>query len=357
MSLAPSVDQRIRSASRPNCALCGSNGVSIYLEQQDRLFGAGGAWNFKKCRNRKCGLIWLDPMPLEEDIGKAYVNYYTHAGTAAQGRIRPKKVGALKQFYRLIKRGYLAGKYGYERGAASFTARSVGKLLYLFPFRRSRLDAEVRFLRAVPQGRLLDVGCGSGRWLEAMRELGWQVEGVDFDEQVVKAATDRGLAVRGGSLEQQNFPKASFDAVTLSHVIEHVPDPVRTLTECARILKEGGKLVLWTPNGSSLGHTIFRQHWRGLEPPRHLHIFSPGSMRALLNKAGFSRSSIWTRNSFMIWQHSLVLRKGQSASDLTFAGRLARNIASGLLSLLETTLLTARVQAGELLDVRASKAL
>ena len=78
-------------------------------------------------------------------------------------------------------------------------------------------------------------------------------------------------------------------------------------------------------------------------------------MRALLNKAGFSRASIRTRNSFMIWQHSLVLLKGQCASDLTFAGRLARNMASGLLSLLETTLLTARVQAGELLDVRASK--
>src|SRR6266478_976311 len=106
MSLAPSVDQRIRSAARPNCALCESNGASIYLAQQDRLFDAGGAWNFKKCRNRKCGLIWSDTMPLEQDIGKAYVNYYTHAGTAAPDRTRLGRIGTLKQFYRLIKRGW-----------------------------------------------------------------------------------------------------------------------------------------------------------------------------------------------------------------------------------------------------------
>src|SRR5260370_31570455 len=106
MSLAPSVDQRIRSVSRPNCALCRSTGAPIYLEQQDRLYGAAGAWNLKKCLNRKCGFIWLDPMPLEEDIGKAYANNYTLTGSAAPHRTRQGRIGTLKRFYRLIKRGW-----------------------------------------------------------------------------------------------------------------------------------------------------------------------------------------------------------------------------------------------------------
>jgi 2-polyprenyl-3-methyl-5-hydroxy-6-metoxy-1,4-benzoquinol methylase len=293
----------IRTVAQPQCILCECKGQLIYSGQKDCLFGADGSWDFKICPNRECGLIWLDPMPLKEDIGKAYANYYTHSKLD-----QTEQVGLLKQIYRLMKRGYLAAKYNYQIGSGSFIIKSIGKLLYLFPIRRNGTDEDVRFLHAVPQGRLLDVGCGSGEWLISMRKRGWRVEGVDFDENAIKVARQMGLEICRGSLEQQNFPANSFDAVTLNHVIEHVPDPIQTLAECGRILKPGGKLVLCTPNSLSLGHKIFKQHWRGLEPPRHLHIFSTQAIVRLLELSGFKHISVKPQVSFFVIYKSLLLQ-------------------------------------------------
>jgi 2-polyprenyl-3-methyl-5-hydroxy-6-metoxy-1,4-benzoquinol methylase len=295
----------IRSAPRPKCALCGGEGEVIYPRQRDRLFGAGGAWDFKKCSKDTCGLIWLDPMPLEEDIGKAYANYYTHNSQAG-----PDRAGRLKKIYRRMQQGYLAAKYGYRAGDGSLATRLLGRLFYLFPLRRRGLDGDIRFLPSTPQGRVLDVGCGSGGWLEFMRELGWNTEGIDFDEGAVNFARQRGLEVRQGHLTQQQYPPGIFDAVVLCHVIEHVPDPVETLRECRRILKPGGKLVLMTPNCASAGHAVFKQDWRGLEPPRHLHLFSTRSMHLLLERAGFGKISVHSHIARSVIYDSVLLRRG-----------------------------------------------
>lgn len=318
----------IRSASCPECIVCGSLGEFIYWNQQDRLFCAAGAWNIKKCSNRKCGLIWPDPMPLTEDIGKAYLNYYTHIT-----RDNNNKAGGLRKALRLIEQEYWANKYNY-RVTSSDRARGFGKFLYLFPFQRQMADYKVRFLPAVPQGRLLDVGCGSGDWLLFMHQLGWQVEGLDFDERALEAARQNKLNVHGGTLERQNFPGAKFEAVTLQHVIEHVPDPLGTLSECARVLKPGGRLVLATPNGASLSHRIFGQHWRGLEPPRHLHVFSPASLHQILEQAGFHDITIRPIVAKSVIYESLLLRWGRR--DFTKGppqSRLARRITPFLIFL------------------------
>jgi len=292
----------IKSESCPTCAVCGSEGEFIYLKQQDRMFGASGEWNLKRCTNEQCLLIWLDPMPVEEDIGKAYARYYTHTSLDIPGRL-----GALK-------REYLTQKYNYQFGSASHTIPGTRQFLSFPPFRHSSADGDVRFLHAVPHGRLLDVGCGSGDWLLSMRELGWEVTGVDFDENAVKVGRQRGLTINCGALEQQHFSNDSFDAVTLNHAIEHVPDPVGTLSECVRILKPGGKLVVFTPNGSSLGHRIFKEYWRGLEPPRHLHIFSFQSVRCALRQAGFQKMSVLPQVADSIIYESYLLRRGYRGS-------------------------------------------
>lgn len=301
---APADTAEIRAAPCPRCMLCGSDGVILYQGQRDRLFGAPGSWNFKRCLNSNCGLIWLDPMPLAEDLGKAYANYYTHSSQGDTGR-----VGLLKRIYRKMQSGYLAGKYGYKTDRGAFGAWILGKCLYLLPLRRRGLDGDVRFLNALPGGRVLDVGCGSGEWLLFMQKLGWQAEGIDFDEKAVKAARQKGFEVGCGAVEEQHYPDERFDAVALNHVIEHVPDPVATLKECRRILKKGGRLVLMTPNSSSLGHTVFKQDWRGLEPPRHLHVFSNRSMRALLEKSGFRKVSVHSHIADSVISDSLRLRK------------------------------------------------
>jgi len=162
--------------------------------------------------------------------------------------------------------------------------------------------------------------------------------------------------VQLGSLEQQKFPAESFDAVTMSHVIEHVPEPIQTLSECARILRPGGRLFLWTPNHSSLGCRVFGKHWRGLEPPRHLHLFSPRSLKSLLNKAGLNDFSICTRNLPIILRHSMELWLKDSAKSRHPIVKAGAGVATAVLAVAESGTLLINSAAGELLEAHATKA-
>jgi 2-polyprenyl-3-methyl-5-hydroxy-6-metoxy-1,4-benzoquinol methylase len=287
-------------------------------------------------------------MPLSAELWKAYRQYYTHA--AAQNRNANE---ALRRWYLRMKAGYLAFKFGYAAPSTTWLDRCLGRMLYLFPIRREDLEVEARFLRAKPQGRLLDVGCGSGDWLLWIRQLGWQAEGVDFDEAAVRVATERGLTVRQGVLEEQGYAAGSFDAVTLNHVIEHVPDPLATVRECARILKPEGQLILFTPNTASLGHRVFQRHWRGLEPPRHLHVFCPPAMQSILASAGFKQVRIRTVNSGYVWRQSWGLWRGQAPNQLRSGG--VSKAAALMLTLLEQACRVAKPEIGEFLGVQASK--
>jgi hypothetical protein len=79
-------DNKIRTYSIKNCYICGSQGELLYQDLKDRIFSAPGKWNFLKCPNFECGLMWLDPMPLKEDIFRAYQNYFTHKDTSNNPR-------------------------------------------------------------------------------------------------------------------------------------------------------------------------------------------------------------------------------------------------------------------------------
>jgi len=130
-----------------------------------------------------------------------------------------------------------------------------------------------------------------------MRSLGWDVDGVEMDPEAARIARDHlGLRVRTGTVKAQAFPAGTFDAVTLSHVIEHVPDPLVTLRECKRVLRPSGRLAVTTPNLASRGHARFGAAWLHLDPPRHLHLFSVESLRRVAEAAGLRvdtlRSSI-----------------------------------------------------------------
>lgn len=321
-------DKPIRSSAKPRCAVCGHEGDPLYQGQRDRLFHASGAWDTFRCASASCDTVWLNPAPLVEDLPLAYAEYYTHQ--EVRTALKP---GRAKAAYLWLKGGYLRLKYGYGSTTVGAAQRAFGALLYLAPLRRAAVDEEVRQLSARPGGLLLDVGCGSGDWLVRMRDLGWAVQGLDFDDAAVQAARDRGLTIRSGALESQQYPSASFDVVTLNHVVEHLPDALSTLSECRRILKPGGVLVLYTPNSVSLGHAVFRSNWRGLEPPRHLNIFGPRSIVTLLRQAGFEDCRITTANSEFYWRQSLALFLGSgraNPSEHRSGGLLARSLSLGL---------------------------
>jgi 2-polyprenyl-3-methyl-5-hydroxy-6-metoxy-1,4-benzoquinol methylase len=275
----------INTEPRPECYLCSRRGEVIYRDLEDRLFGARGSWTLKQCPGSDCGLIWLDSMPTEKDIGKAYLNYYTHEDENTQKR---KKRGTFKRLTRAFSlardKGYLALRYEAATGASA-SWKLAGLLIYLNPRSKAKLDFNAMYLSVRSAAKLLEIGCGSGQQLEILGQLGWQAEGLDLDSVAVKTASARGLTVHAGNLKEQCFLDASFDAVVSSHVIEHVHDPVGLLRECARILRPGGRLVIVTPNTASWGHMWFRSNWLALDPPRHLHLFNSISLRRAAKQA------------------------------------------------------------------------
>ncbi len=280
---------KIMARACPDCYVCGSVGKMLYHDLRDRIFGTPGEWNVRKCPNPECGLMWLDPMPVKEDIGKAYQNYYTHwEDTPNLRNVWLRKV------YALIKEGYLAHKYGYHIESVAMWKRFFGMVAYFHPGRRADLDFAVMYLPAKPSGRLLEVGCGGGKMLKLMQNMGWCVEGVDFDRSAVENAKAKGLKVHFGTLDVQKYPENHFDAVIMSHLVEHVHHPLGLLEESHRILKPGGHLVIMTPNGESWGHGLYGADWRGLEPPRHLYVFSIKALLRLTKKAGLQNLKAWT---------------------------------------------------------------
>ena len=140
------------------------------------------------------------------------------------------------------------------------------------------------------KGRLLDIGCATGAFLVYMRnhQVNWQLKGVETSPYASQIArTQYNLDVFTGSLEEAKFPDLYFDVVSLWEVLEHLQNPIDTLTEVHRVLKKDGIIVLRVPNGSSFDARLFKQYWEGLDPPRHLFVFTPNTIKEVFKKTGF----------------------------------------------------------------------
>jgi 2-polyprenyl-3-methyl-5-hydroxy-6-metoxy-1,4-benzoquinol methylase len=205
-------------------------------------------------------------MPMEEDIALAYQGYYTH-----QGEDATRNLG--KSLYQLL------------RGAVSRVTGLINEQRMI----------HTRYLGDQIPGKLLEIGCGSGDYMKNMKSLGWIVEGVEIDPVACRYARDVNLlTVHEGTVESAACPDNCFDAIVMYHVIEHIYDPVGLLKECHRIVKPGGRVIVITPNIESWGCSKFQENWRGLEPPRHIHIFSPRTMNKTAKLAGLQAVSVTT---------------------------------------------------------------
>lgn len=255
----------ITSEARPFCSLCGATGEIAQQTIADPDGNLAGTWSFRRCTNQECGVYWLDPAPLPDEMWKAYTSYHTHTRKTT----RRISKATLSLVHRLIK-------------------LALWPLWLLNGLQREADYLRFMTLRSEPTGKLLDVGCGGGRFLNRMKMRGWEVEGSDFDEQATQKVSARyGIKTHVGDLSQCALPANSFDVITMSQTIEHLYTPEATLHECLRLLKPGGLLVMTTPNVNSIAAAEFSAHWRGWEAPRHLHLFSVESLRWLTLRVGF----------------------------------------------------------------------
>ena len=153
-------------------------------------------------------------------------------------------------------------------------------------------DAQVLFDRGVVGGKLLDVGCNGGFFLSA---LGQRFErfGTEIDPEAIDFCRanfpDFSANVFSGVLESAKFDSSYFDVVTMRGVVEHIPSPLDTLSEVARILKPGGVLFICaTPNVDSVAAEHYRENWSLFHPVQHLWHYSPKTLSRLLSKCGLS---------------------------------------------------------------------
>lgn len=302
--------------------MCGGSGAPAVSGVRDPDRQLDGDWSFRHCDG--CGVYWLDPAPLPQEMWKAYATYHTHTQKRDSRLLR----SLLSLAHRFIRLAWLP----------SVIASGL---------KREADDLRFMMLGSEKPGRLLDVGCGGGRFLRRMQKRGWQVVGTDFDEQATRKVSDRyGIETHVGDLPQCGLPAASFDAITLSQAIEHLYDPKATLQECLRLLKPGGLLVMTTPNAASLGAQEFGASWRGWEAPRHLQLFTVESLAALTQQAGFdiveartcsagsavvyrvSREiaegglgSGWQRLSMLSWSHGKELYEQRAQSMQPHTGQ------------------------------------
>ena len=221
-----------------SCSICGSAVSRKYCEIK--------GFNVVRCCN--CGLVYINPRYSREELCKLYGEDY------------------FKKFSTYRKVDYMKDRQ----------------------FRRNdfktRLKGISRFKKC---GKVLDVGCAAGFFLEVARDNGWDACGVELSDYAASFARNTlKLNVKSGELEGAKFDSNLFDIVTLFDVIEHVRDPKGLLTEVNRILKYDGLVVITTPNIDSVCARVFKDRFHLLDP-LHLVYFSPKTIKAILVKEGF----------------------------------------------------------------------
>lgn len=298
----------------PDCPVCG-NAVRTVLHDgliDNVFFVAAGSWTMLRCT--QCSSAYLDPRPSRASIGKAYGTYYTHS-VESSAQVSADQLSLMRRVRRAISNGYLNERFGTLRLPAYRWGFLLAKL---FPLQRQLLDSEFRYLPKPQAGqRLLDIGCGNGEFLAKAKAAGWTVTGIDLDPKAVMAAARMALDVQVGTVEVFSDESNSFDAITISHVIEHVHEPIALLLDIFRLLKPGGMVFIETPNIDSFGSNIYKKNWRGIEAPRHLVIFNHKSLHGALVRLGFKSLRFMNRRQVTegIFQQSENLRQGRNPLD------------------------------------------
>lgn len=223
-----------------DCNLCNSN--------EYKLFKKINGYRLVKCK--QCELVYLNPRPTQQEIGEKYSAEY-HIKRLL--RKEPKTAREIEE------------KISKNIGRAEEIIKQFGN-----------------------KGKLLDIGCGTGFFIACLKKYGWDVAGVEISEWASKFAKKKlGLNVFTGSVEEIEFDDR-FNVITMYHILEHLPDPVRTLKRVSELLARDGVLIIKGPNLASFDRIWHGKKWRGYDLPFHLYHFTPETYRALLEKAGFS---------------------------------------------------------------------
>ncbi len=274
------------------CPLCGGR-ARYDFSGRDLMFDLHRRYDYHRCA--ECGGVFQHPMPAPEMIASFYPPSYS----VYDEQERTRRLGAWR-------RTLLRRFRGYRHLDVALPLRLLAGVL-------APLTTPPGTPAFVPGGRMLDVGCGNGRYLSTLRRLGWQVQGVEFSEEGVRVCRLAELPVHHGDLASAGFADAAFDLVTVRHVIEHIAEPHPFMAELARILKPGGRLVVETPNSEALGRAWFGPNWYHNDVPRHLILYSPTALMRLAAQYGLRSTEAIMESSPKAFLNSLDYATGNGS--------------------------------------------
>jgi SAM-dependent methyltransferase len=294
----PAVVDQNKNLETIDCPVCKTCHQSQFLNLRERLKGEE---EFTIARCNDCGLLMTNPRPTPAALSSYYpATYYSYAPVKVKQRSRFRQYAfELNRWYKntllQIYFGYhhLGSRAEQEKTVLGRLIFSVKAVLVLPLFLRAKWTG--KDLKALPfrsPGRLLDVGCGSGRELLTHQSLGWKVTGVETSEQGCRVAQQHGLDVRCGDLTQINFAPDSFDLIYLSHCFEHLSAPCETLDKIRDILSPEGLMIMKIPNAGSWEAGWFGKRWFLYDAPRHLFHYTPHTIRDMISRRGLRVTKI-----------------------------------------------------------------
>ena len=240
------------------CLLCAAVELGmLYDNVRDRFGVAPGTYRFLQCR--ACGSATLDSPPSTESLAALYPERYTFNRADGEPSLLRSALAAVEW-----------------------------RLFYAPTYRRR--VAIFRRLTGLRHGRVLEIGCGSGLLLVALRNVGFQVEGVELSaSDAARGRARYGLSIREGRVESLPLERGRYDAVILVNVLEHILDPAALVRRALEILRPGGCLVAGVPVVDSAYARWLGAHWGAVtEAPRHVSIPSFDGMVTLFRRSGFA---------------------------------------------------------------------
>tara|TARA_B100000315_G_C14509741_1_gene556399 strand:+ start:242 stop:1219 length:978 start_codon:yes stop_codon:yes gene_type:complete len=236
-----------KNNSHPSCIFCGKELTVSILKG---ILRNGNVYDISECI--ECEIAFTHPFPSEEELKQLYStgNYRTDTGK----RFVPP-IEALIRLGRILKR----------------------KRIHQF----------------VKPGKILDIGCGGGVFLDVMRRGGWETIGAELNEETASYAIKvYGLKIITGDIIQHQLPAKSMDAININQVLEHLKNPNEVIEECHRLLIKDGVLIISVPELRSPQFTIGKENWFLLDLPFHLFHFTTEGLSRLLQKNGFKIKQI-----------------------------------------------------------------
>ncbi len=247
--------ERLRRIAVEACPVCGAREFRRWLSLPDRFrLTETESWPLAFCK--RCGVGFLQELPAAELLASCYPDD------------------------------------GYDPFISAGGPRSLLDRIYVS---LRKLSLAIRFHRlGKPKigTRLLDVGCGTGEFIAYAHERGWKSQGLDFSVKAVEAVKKLGFECHHGDLASFNAPAEPFHAITFWHSMEHVPNPRETLGKAVEMLADKGRIVIAVPNGTSWDARVYGENWIAYDAPRHCTMFTPDSLRLLVEECGLHVKSV-----------------------------------------------------------------